>query len=87
VSDEWTKIRYALENPNYKWRTIEGIAQETAYPVITVLSSLSAHSHEIIRSTIPSTEGRDLFTTKNHYFKTSSLWNRLESAITNKVRG
>lgn len=86
MSDEWNKIRKTLENPQYKWRTIEGIAKETGYGFITVVSSLSAHPDLVIKSTIPSTNGQDLFTTRDHYRQKSTLWERVEGAITNKVQ-
>ena len=86
MSADWEKIRRALENPKYKWRTLEGIVKETAYPTITIVSSLSAHADQVIKSTIPSTDGHDLYTTRDHYREKSTIWDRIESAITNKVQ-
>lgn len=86
MSDEWEKIKQALENQQYKWRTPEGIAKETGYDFTTVVSSLSTHSDLVIKSTIPSTTGQELFTTRDHYREKSTLWDRFESAITNKVQ-
>jgi len=86
MSKEWENIRRALENPQYKWRTVEGIAKETGYPTITIVGSLSANSDQVIKSTIPSTHGYGLFTTRDHYREMSTIWDRFESAITNKVQ-
>ena len=86
MSDEWEKIKRALENQNYKWRTLEGIAKDTGVSIPTVVSSLSYHGDLVIRSTIPSTTGQDLYTTRNHYLEKSTLWDRFESAVTNKVQ-
>jgi hypothetical protein len=86
MSDEWEKIRQALENPQYKWRTLEGITKGTGYDFTTVVSSLSAHSDLVIKSTIPSTTGQELYTTRDHYLQKSTLWERFESVITNKVQ-
>ncbi len=86
MSEEWEKVRRALENPRYKWRTVEGIARETGHDFITVVSSLTAHADQILKSSIPAKDGRDLFTTREHYRAKSTLWERLESAITNKVQ-
>ncbi|WP_124706406.1 hypothetical protein [Sulfuriferula multivorans] len=83
---EWPTVQTALESPRFKWRTIEGIAKETKLDAVTVVGSLSANASVVIKSTIPDQEGRDLFTTKDHYREKSSLWERLESAITNKVQ-
>jgi len=86
MSDEWEKIKRALENPNYKWRTLEGIAKETKSPVVTITSTFAAHADEVLKSAIPSTDGRELYTTRDHYRQRSTLWDRLESVITNKVQ-
>lgn len=86
MSDEWEKIKKALENPNFKWRTLEGVAKETGYGFTTVVSSLSTHSDQVVKSTIPSTTGQELYTTRDHYLQKSTLWERFESAITNKVQ-
>lgn len=86
MSDEWEKIREALENPQYKWRTIEGIARDTGYEVSTVLDCLATHEDLVLRSSVPTKEGHELFTTKERYRTTSTVWDRLESAITNKVQ-
>lgn len=86
MSDEWEQIREALEDPHYKWRTIEGIANDTGIALSTVIESLAAHDDLVFRSSIPTKEGQDLFTTKERYRKTSTVWDRLESAITNKVQ-
>lgn len=86
MSDEWENIRQALENPNFKWRTLEGVAKETGYDFTTLVSSLSTHDNLVVKSTIPSTTGQELYTTRHHYLKKSTLWERFESAITNKVQ-
>lgn len=85
IDNEWQSIKQALENPNFKWRTISGVAKETGLPPITIVNSLSQHVDYVIRSSIPSTNGEDLFTTREHYQEKSTLWDRIENIITNKV--
>jgi hypothetical protein len=41
MGEEWEGIRKALENPQYKWRTVEGIAKETGYDFSTVIDKQS----------------------------------------------
>jgi hypothetical protein len=82
---EWPKVQTALENEKYKWRTIEGIVKETGLDAVTVVGSLSANASVVIKSTISDKDGRDLFTTKEHYREKSSLWERFQSVLTNKV--
>lgn len=83
---EWAAVRSALENPKYKWRTVEGISKETNLDAVAVVGSLSANASAVVKSTIRDKDGRDLFSTKEHYREKSNIWERLESAITNKVR-
>jgi len=85
MSDEWEIIAGTLANPKYKWRTIDGIVKETGLDHVTVVSSMSAHEDLIIKSSIPSGDGKDLFTTREHYRKKRSPWQAIASAITNKV--
>jgi hypothetical protein len=85
MAEEWENIRKALENPQYKWRTVEGIAKETGYDFSKVIDTLKANESQVLKSSLPATDGRDLFTTRERYRKTSTIWERLESAITNKV--
>ncbi len=85
MSDEWEKIQKALEDPKYKWRTINGVSTATGLDPVTVVSSISNHPHIVIQSTIPSTNGEELFTTREHYREKSSLFEVVVSSIKNKV--
>lgn len=82
---EWPKVQSALESEKYKWRTVEGIVKETGLDAVTVVGSLSANASTVMKSTISDRAGRDLFTTKEHYREKSSLWERFQSVLTNKV--
>lgn len=83
---EWPTVQTVLESQKYKWRTIEGIVKETGLDAVTVVGNLSANDSVVIKSSIPDKEGRNLFTTRDHYREKSTLWERLESAITNKAQ-
>jgi len=83
--DEWEKVQKALENPKYKWRTVTGVATATGLDPITVVSSISNHPDIVIQSTIPSTNGEELFTTRKHYREKSSVLEVIVSSIKNKV--
>jgi DNA-binding Lrp family transcriptional regulator len=59
----------ALEDKRYKWRTIGGIAGQTGISpgeVRRILKKL-IDAEIVIRSTVPSVEGEDLYTTRRHY--------------------
>jgi hypothetical protein len=85
MSEEWEKIRKALEDPKYKWRTIEGVVKSTGLDATTVVSSISNYQDQVVKSTVPSTTGSELFTTRKHYREKSSAWEKIASSIKNKV--
>ena len=85
MADEWGIIASTLANPQYKWRTIDGLAEETGLDRVTIVSSMSTHEDSIIKSSIPSKDGKELFTTREHYRRNRSPWQAIASAITNKV--
>jgi hypothetical protein len=75
----------ALENPDYEWRTIPGIAAETGLPpdrVTQILEQLIAKRLVISSS---DTEGRKLFTTRPHFREKAPLWEKFVAAIKNRA--
>lgn len=85
MTGEWEMIAGTLANPKYKWRTIDGIVKESGLDHKTVVNSMSAHEDLIIKSSIPSKDGKDLFTTREHYRKKRTPWQMIASSIMNKV--
>lgn len=85
MNDQWELIIRALENPKYKWRTIGGISKETALTPDVIKNELQKHPDLIIKSSIQSINGEDLYTTRAHYRKNSSIVERLNNSIINKV--
>jgi len=75
----------ALEDPNYDWRTVEGIAEQTGLSASNVRQLLEELNGEIIRSSIPDESGRNLYTTRKHYRQTQGLGTRILSALSDKV--
>ena len=72
-----------LGNEKYKWRTIDGVSQETALPAEKVIDVLRS-SDEIVKSSIPSPDGRSLYTTREHFRKSASAFERVLSVIKNR---
>lgn len=73
----------ALEDENYDWRTLDGLARATGAKNQEILSVLNSLSDEIVRAT--AADGRSLFTTRNHYEKTHGFGDKLLSALADKV--
>ena len=87
MSDQDIEIKAvfnALENTKYKWRTIEGIRQETNLTHDQILNILNKFSDRIIKSSIPSPEGKDLFTTRKHFRKSASTFEKVLGALKNR---
>lgn len=83
LSDSNRKILEALENPEYDWRTVPGIASEIGVPEPDVVKALNLMRDVIVRAT--DSEGRSLFTTRRHYEETHGFKDRLVSALTDRV--
>jgi hypothetical protein len=75
----------ALEDPNYEWRTVEGVAEQTGLEEANVRETLEELNGEIIRSSVPDESGRNLYTTRKHYRQTQGLGTRILSALSDKV--
>lgn len=75
----------ALENPKYRWRTIDGVTKETGVDAFTVKRVINKMSDEVVKSSIASTSGEDLFTTRRHLKETESFLSRIGAAIRNRA--
>jgi hypothetical protein len=60
------RVLVALENPNYKWRTIEAVSKETSIPLEEAQEIISELGDQVIKSSIPDINGRSLYTTRAH---------------------
>jgi hypothetical protein len=85
TEQELDAVISALENPNYKWRTVRGIGKESGLSPETVLEILSKRKDIIVQSSIPSMDGEDLYTTREHYREFASAGQKLLGALRNRV--
>jgi len=78
----------ALENPEYDWRTVDGISKETglAPPLVVTILTFLPNVVDVVQSSVPDKQGRLLFTTRNHYNKRQNLPNRILSTFTDRIR-
>lgn len=65
--DDWTAVRSAMENPKYTWRTLKGIATEKGIPEAKVMELIQVNRDIILQSEVPSADGEDLYTTRQHF--------------------
>ena len=57
-AEMWARVRSALENPKYFWRTVKGLAKETGLARKPVEDLLSAHGSEVTQRTGKSGQSR-----------------------------
>lgn len=84
--NEIEKVIAALENPNYDWRTIDGIAKDTKLSPEKVLDIIKTLENVIVRSSIPDEKERPIYTTRKHYRETHSLFNRYLSSAIGRIK-
>jgi predicted transcriptional regulator len=83
------KVLQALENKQYKWRTISGISSETQLPKSDIFTSIEHLTNEdmIISATRTTSSGEVLYTTKDRYLKGKDYrWNRILSILSDEIK-
>lgn len=76
------RVVCALEQPNYKWRTLTAVAKEVGVPESALIQILQRHGEEIVRST--SSSGEALYSTRKHLREKSTVVERLSRALRNR---
>ena len=80
------KVFEALEDDRYEWRTPKGIAKQAGVSEEEVLSVLDNSSDNIVQSSVPSTNGAPLFTTRRHFQAKSSAFDKILGAFKGRIR-
>jgi hypothetical protein len=83
--DEIQKVIDALENSEWDWRTVDGIAEDTGLSVERVGEIIISLDDKVIRSSIPDEKGRALYTTRKHYKKTQSIFRQALNSASGSV--
>jgi hypothetical protein len=85
TDDVVSAVLSALAKPEFKWRTIAGVTAETGLPRESVIRALAAASDKVVRSSVPSADGQDLYTTRQHFRENASLSEKLRGAFKNRA--
>ena len=80
------KILAALEDNRYKWRTPKGVAAQVGTSEEEVLLMIVNDTDKIVQSSVPSTDGSPLFTTRDHFHETSSPFDKIVGAFKGRIR-
>ncbi|WP_373990613.1 hypothetical protein [Duganella sp. BuS-21] len=83
-SDAKEKIRAAIHESKYIWRTPIALAKETGVPLETVLTLLET-SGSFMRAYNTNANGQSVFTTKEKYLADATWRRRLLDLLANKV--
>lgn len=81
----YEKIKRALENPNFKFRTINGVSSEAHVSFEIIEKAMREHSDEIVRLFRKGENGEVLITTRAHYKKKASIKEKVIGAVINSV--
>jgi hypothetical protein len=81
----WEDVSAALENENYEWRTLRGVAEDLNTTEEEVLRIITENASEVIKSSAPAETGEALFTTRHNYRKKASFLDKITSSITSNV--
>lgn len=82
--DAKEKIRTAIRESQYVWRTVRGIAADTGIPEETVLQIIET-ADGFLRAYRRNRQGLTLYSTTEKYRKDATWKQKILDAITNKV--
>lgn len=85
LESSYEKIKRALENPDYKFRTINGVASEAHVSFEAIEKAMREHSDEIVKLFRKGENGEVLITTRAHYKKKASAKEKIMGAVINSV--
>lgn len=81
----YQRIKQALENPNYKFRTMNGVIKEACVSSEVVERAMRQHADEIVKLYRRGSNGEALYTTREHYKKKASTTEKIIGAVINSV--
>jgi hypothetical protein len=84
-AEEIGAVILAFQNSNYLWRTVRGVARDTGLSIGTVLWVIHDYNETFIEASRLSVSGEKLYTTREHYKKQASVWQKLLGALRNRV--
>jgi hypothetical protein len=75
----------ALENPKYKWRTVAGVSSDAGVEPLVVYRVIEKLGAQVVKSSVASTTGDELFTTRRHLRQKESLLSRVGAVLRNRA--
>lgn len=75
-------IRKSVDDSDYRWRTIAGLAKDSRLTAEVVLKVIEANPTIFLKSTKPSKSGKDLYTTRDTYAEQTGFIRKIADIIT-----
>jgi hypothetical protein len=85
MDEDDRKVLAALDNQNFEWRTLSGIAKETDLSVERVTKVVSACGEKIVQASVTSTSGDLLYTSRDKHNKKTSLLKKVSAVLRNRA--
>jgi hypothetical protein len=85
LTDAAKRVASAMENPKYRWRTIEGLANDTGISSDQIDHLINGELADQVLTTRDKL-GRTLYTTRRHYNRSQPLVNRLLTVLSDQIR-
>lgn len=85
-NDVKQQVLGALADSRFTWRTVHGVAKQTGLPEATVFKVISDNTDDIVQSSVPSTSGSILFTTREHFNEKGTVAEKIIGAFKGRVR-
>jgi hypothetical protein len=82
--DEMELLEEAFQNPEYTWRTIRGVSEETGIDPEKVQLMVHAHGDEFIKSSATNQLGEALYAARDVYRSKESPVRRILAAFKNR---
>ncbi|CAN1562991.1 hypothetical protein MCEMSE15_02768 [Fimbriimonadaceae bacterium] len=79
------RVLDALGDARFRWRTVGGVASQLNVPEQKVREVISERTDQVLRSSVLSTDGSELYTTRSHFIETSTAYEKLIGAFKGKL--
>lgn len=79
------KVFKALDNPEFKWRTIKGITDETGLDFEVVYDCVCQNRDQIVESVVPDVRNRPLYTTRANWLRQATWWDHIRAILRNRI--
>ncbi|TKF06584.1 hypothetical protein [Vibrio kanaloae] len=83
--DSYTRIKKALEDDKYTFRTIGGVAKAANVSEAEVKKALQEHKEEVVELYRKGVNGEKLVSTRKHYKKKATWKEKMMGAVLNRV--